>query len=127
MANLSDIKMAKMCGLLKQELSSYNRDTRSQILYNAMNWALSQTQKDATANGVYQWLQEAYQASQNGSRADFIHHYFWNSFGNHWNSVTMRTVVAQILDDNVYSEEESDDEDTDDSEESEEEEEEEEQ
>lgn len=113
MANLSDIKMAKMCALVKQELGQYDRDSRSQILYKSMNWALTRVSQDPSAHGVYQWLQEAYQASQHGSRSDFLHNPVWATFGNHWGSQTMRAVVASILDDNVYSDEDTDDEDTD--------------
>ncbi len=120
MADLSDIKKAKMCALLKNELSAYDRDSRSQILYNSMNWALTQSNVDPKANGVYMWLQEAYQTSQHSSKSEFLHHYFWNTFGNHWDSPTMKAILHSILNDDVYSEEDDTDEDDTDEETSEE-------
>lgn len=109
MAALSDIKKAKMAGLLKNELSKYDRDSRSQILYNAMNWIQTQRGIDKKANDAFMWFQLAYQVSQNSSGRDFLTHYFWDTFGNNWESPSFKAAVASILDDTVFSEEEESD------------------
>ena len=109
MAALSDIKKAKMAGLLKKELSNYDRDSRSQILYNSMNWIQTQRGVDRKANEAYMWFQLAFQVSQHSSPKEFISHYLWDTFGNNWESPSFKTAIASILDDAVFSEEEESD------------------
>jgi hypothetical protein len=112
MAALSDIKKAKMAGLLKKELSNYDRDSRSQILYNSMNWIQTQRGVDRRANDAYMWFQLAYQVSQNSSAREFLTHYFWDTFGNNWDSPSFKAAIASILDDAVFSEEEDEESDS---------------
>ncbi len=123
MAQLSDIKAAKFCGLLKKELCSFDRDSRGKILYNTMNWILQQASQDPLANQAYMWFQELYQVSQNNSTRDFSQCATWSTFGNHWASPAFRTAIASILDDNIKSEEEEEEDDEQEEEEEEEEEE----
>jgi hypothetical protein len=108
-ASLSEIRRVKVGGLLKNELKSYDRHTRAQILYKAMNWILTQTSVDPKANDAYMWFQQAYQVSQNSSTQAFFSHYVWDSFGNVWDSPSFKRAVHSIINDDIYSEDEEED------------------
>lgn len=97
MDSLSEIKIAKYRRLLQKQLSKMNRDSRSQVLSNTMNWVLTQTGNDPKARDAYLWFQEAYHVSQHSSSSTFLQHSLWMTFGNHWESPTFQKALSAIL------------------------------